>query len=245
MKTHKLILFLLLTFLLIGCKKEDPFDKNSKIVAHDFLSEENYDELIIEIVYVNGQEPTQQAVDHLVTVLSQRLNKPKGVKVIKKSIPSPGFSSYSISRIKEIEEEHRTSFPKRHKLGAYIFFADAGYEGDQGNQKSLGVAYGTTSMAIFEQTVKDYSGGLGQPSTHILEATVMLHEFGHVLGLVNNGSLMQTPHQDLPNGHHCDNQNCIMYYAAETTDIIGFLTGETVPGFDANCLADLSSNGGR
>jgi hypothetical protein len=36
-----------------------------------------------------------------------------------------------------------------------------------------------------------------------------------------------------------------MYYAAETTDILGFLISGPVPDLDANCLADLKANGGK
>jgi hypothetical protein len=36
-----------------------------------------------------------------------------------------------------------------------------------------------------------------------------------------------------------------MYYAAETTDILGFLVTGNIPAPDNNCLADLKANGGK
>jgi len=36
-----------------------------------------------------------------------------------------------------------------------------------------------------------------------------------------------------------------MYYAAETTDVLGVLITGTIPPLDANCQADLHANGGK
>ena len=68
---------------------------------------------------------------------------------------------------------------------------------------------------------------------------------GHILGLVDIGSPMQTNHKDAAHGNHCNNTNCLMYYASETTDVLGFLITGNVPVLDANCRADLTANGGK
>lgn len=36
-----------------------------------------------------------------------------------------------------------------------------------------------------------------------------------------------------------------MYYASETTDILGFINSGNVSQLDDNCKADLRANGGR
>ncbi len=240
------ISFLLIFFLLLGaCKKIDPFQITDDIVPKDFLSSEKYEKLILEIVYVKGHMPTTDAVSHLVNVLNERLSKPKGILINYKEIDSPGKSSYSVTDLREIEEEYREYFPKKEILSAYIFVSDAGYSGDSQNSKAIGVAYDPTSFAIFEKTIRDHSGGIGQPSLISLEATGLLHEFGHLLGLVNNGTTMTEHHQDVGNGYHCTDSDCIMYYAAETTDITAFLIGGSIPGFDAKCINDMKNNGGK
>ena len=43
-------------------------------------------------------------------------------------------------------------------------------------------------MVIFGKTIHDNSGALGQTSRTKLESTVLDHEFGHILGLVDIGS---------------------------------------------------------
>ena len=78
-----------------------------------------------------------------------------------------------------------------------------------GDPNVLGIAYRNTSMAIFQETIARHTGGALEPSAATVEGTVAAHEFGHVLGLVNNGSPME--HQDEPHGRHCDNEDCLMY----------------------------------
>ena len=84
------------------------------------------------------------------------------------------------------------------------------------------------------------------PSLEVLETTVVNHEFGHLLGLVNAGSPLQSDHQDTEHGKHCTEQDCLMYYTAETGEgIINMLSGGSVPSLDAQCIADLQANGGK
>ncbi len=88
-------------------------------------------------------------------------------------------------------------------------------------------------------------GGLAQPSRAAAETAVINHEFGHLLGLVNNGTPMIGDHQDEPHGKHCDNSKCLMYYAAETSDLLANLLTGAVPGLCVNCENDLKGNGGK
>ena len=55
---------------------------------------------------------------------------------------------------------------------------------------------------------------------------------------------MQTEHQDAPNGKHCDDENCLMYWSVRTLNFIANLTGDA-PELDQNCLDDLQANGGK
>ena len=78
-----------------------------------------------------------------------------------------------------------------------------------------------------------------------LEASVLEHEIAHLLGLVDIGTKMVANHKDASHGNHCSNQNCLMYYASETTDILTALVGGSIPSLDADCLNDLKGNGGK
>lgn len=73
----------------------------------------------------------------------------------------------------------------------------------------------------------------------------MNHEFGHLFGLVNIGTDMVENHEDTEHSKHCDKNNCLMYYASETTEIASFLIGNDIPELDENCKNDLIANGGK
>ena len=241
-------LFILLFFMTLpflqSCKKDTSVFPPAG-APNNYLSDKDYKKLIIEIQYVQGYQPTAQTITNLTNFLLARLNKPGGITVVAESIPSPGKSFYTLDDISAIEKTHRTQRPHDGIMAAYFLFVDADYADNNSSGKVLGIAYGATSMTIFEKTITDYSGGFGQPTRDVLESSVTEHEFGHLLGLVNNGTRMQTNHQDGANGHHCNNQNCLMYYATETSNIVANLIGGNVPTLDANCINDLRGNGGK
>ena len=72
--------------------------------------------------------------------------------------------------------------------------------------------------------------------------TLLEHEFGHLLGLVGQGTPMQIDHRDAVNGAHCNNPGCLMFYTIET---MSAGSNYVSPDFNANCKADLKANGGK
>lgn len=208
----------------------------------DFLSSENFSRLVIEVDYVEGFQPTQSALDNLKSFLEARLNKPGGVTILlDESIVSPGKDSFTPQQIADLEDEYRDTFTEGTTIAAYFLVLDGAYE----QQNVLGVAYYNTSMALFEEVIRNHSGGVGQPSTSTVESAVLQHEFGHILGLVNNGTDMVQNHEDPDHSKHCNEESCLMYYAIQTTDLMGNLTGGNIPDLDSQCLQDLKANGGK
>lgn len=249
------VLLLSLLALVIGvvsCKKDSQIkiQQNHKSgpgeSANDLLSASEYERLLVEIQYMDGMRPSPEAVDRLETFLEERLNKPSGVEFVYTQIPSGNKTKYSLDEIKEIENEHRTVFTEDKTIGTYFLFLDGDYIENEGNSVVLGIAYFNTSMVIFEKTIQDLTQDFGSPDTDKLETVVINHEFGHILGLVNLGSPMQTNHQDVEHGKHCDNEDCLMNWQAETGDAISnFLGTSGIPGLDQNCIDDLKANGGK
>lgn len=214
--------------------------------ARSFLSDEQFDELNLEIDYMPGYEPTQEALDSLESFLEKHLNKSKINIENPTRIEAGEQNAYSADDIRALEEEHRDNYteyesPENGKLWAYFIFVD----GEFTQQEVLGIAYFNTSMAFFGPTIHNNSGGVGQADRDKLEATVFNHEFGHNMGLVANGSPMQESHQDSGNGHHCTDEDCLMYYAVETTDYTSILVDSPIPELLEYCQADVEANGGR
>lgn len=245
-----LFLSMLAAFVFASCRKDDdkrtatPLETNYNVSPNNFLSAAAYSKLVVEVQYVTGFQPNATALTRLQAFLEKHLNKPGGITLVQKEIASPGKTKYTLDDIVNIEKASRTQNTSGQLLTAYIVFVDGEYSGNEGNSKVLGVAYYPSSMVIFAKSIDDFSGDIGQPATLSLQAVVLTHEFGHVMGLVNNGTQMTVPHQDVPNGRHCVNENCLMYYEAETNRITGRM-GSLIPQLDSACVADIRANGGK
>lgn len=240
-------------FLLSGCSKSNssyinnpdaPDHLHNRAVgasANELLSAGKYTSLKIEVQYMSGFQPDAGALSHMQSLLGTLLNKPGGISIITKEIPASANTTLSVNDIITIERNNRTAFTNGTELAIYILYTNGNYT----DNNVLGVAYKNTSAALFGKKINDNSGGLGQASRTKTVATVAEHEMGHLLGLVDLGSSMQTNHKDAANGSHCNNTSCLMYYASETSDIFGFLITGNIPSFDANCRADITANGGK
>ena len=238
---------------LSGCRKTfNPFSSNPGnpdyfynrpvgASANELLSDNKYKSLKIEIQFMTGFEPQSATITHLHSLLSSIINKPSGISIVTKEIPSSSSAALTIDQVFEIEKSNRTVFSIGDQLGVYLLYTNGHYI----DNNVLGAAYRNSSMVLFGKNIKDNSGGLGQASRTKLESTVLEHEFGHILGLVDIGSTMQVNHKDTGHGNHCNNSACLMYYSADTKDVLGFLITGNIPSFDANCLADLKANGGK
>ena len=217
---------------------------NNKVVgasAKDLLVATIYTSVKVEIQYMPGYAPDPVAISNLTSFFYDLINKPNGITVVQTPISASGKSTLSLNDIATIEKNNRTVFSSGSQLGVYFLYSDGAYS--EGNV--LGLAYRNTSICIIGKTISDNSGAVGQVSRTKLETTVLKHEIGHILGLVDLGSTMQTNHKDAAHGNHCSNTNCLMYYASETTDALGFLLTGAIPGLDFNCSADLRANGGK
>lgn len=250
-------LFLLSAFFIFaGCSDDDnPNTENGTnrtpnlqatgSSANDFLAASKYNTLVIEVFYVTGFRPSSQTLSNLRSFMNARLNKPGGISIVETEIESPGLAPYDINEIAQIESNIRTKYNNGTTLALFLLFVDGGTTTDTSNQFILGTAYRNTSFVMYESTIHNLSNGVGEPDRVDLESTVIEHEMGHLLGLVNLGSPMQTDHEDDAHAKHCTNPDCLMYWQVESSSVIDMMVGGNVPQLDSNCLADLQANGGK
>jgi hypothetical protein len=245
LKSLGLLMILVVAF---GCQHDDEVPSyvvNNSVKPVDFLTDKNYAVLNIEVGYVEGYQPTSAALANLTGFLQQRLNKSGNVTITQHTIPATGRVSVDIDVIREIEKAQRKSVTSGKVLTAWIMFLDAEYSESTSTSKVLGIAYGASSMAVFEKTVYAYTQPT-MPSRSTLETVIIDHEFGHILGLVNNGTPMVLPHQDNSHGAHCSNSECLMYWKSEENINLNDLLGaDSMPVLDTNCITDLQAAGGK
>lgn len=259
------ILIILIYFVTItSCSNEESTDNNNNSEentittvlnrqstgssANDILSDNVFKSMIIEVVYVEGFEPTEDALNNFVSFLENRTYKPDGITVEKRSIPSQNKTTYSIEDIADIEREQRIHYNTDNQIAIWAYFSDGNSDNDSetDNTVVLGAAYWNTSFVIFQETIEDLSNSPFEPNRSLLETTVINHEFGHIFGLTNLGTTLQSDHEDEEHPKHCDVENCLMYWATESAVNIGNMASmSSAPELDAQCIADLQANGGK
>ncbi|WP_416208527.1 M12 family metallo-peptidase [Fodinibius sp.] len=219
--------------------------QNPGTSANDFLADSNFTHLVVEVDYMPSYEPNAEALDSLKAFFEQRLHKNSITIKEPTQIESRNQDAYSASDVRNIESQERSTFSEGDTLAAYFMIVD----GEYNERELMGIAYFNTSNAFFGPAYDEASSGPGSISRYRVEAISFRHEFGHLFGLVdipNSGTEMQEPHRDQEHGNHCDNDQCLMYYATQTTDLIGNTVGnEEITPLDENCIADLQANGGK
>jgi hypothetical protein len=208
--------------------------------AQDYVSDEAFTGVKIQVLHMPDAKPSTSSLSNLQSFLENFLDK-TSIEIFLTEIPSGGKETYSIDDVRDIEKNNRSLFNSGTVISASLLFVDGEFSGNSGSGKVLGVAYNNTSMAVFEKTLQDNAGGLFQPSLTSVETTVMNHEFGHLMGLVNNGAPLTSAHHDSDHGAHCTNTDCLMYYAVEGSDFLSNLVGGNIPTLDAQCQADLDA----
>lgn len=245
--------------LLVSCSKEDSKDStsvdgfsisnNKKATgssAHDLLSGDTYKSMVIEVVYVQGYEPSTTAISNFTSFLNARINKSAGITVVKRAIASPGKATFTNQEIVAIEDANRTKYNTADQIAVWALFIDGASASDSGNSYVLGTAYRNTSFVIYEKTIQNLSDSPFEPNRALFETTIITHEFGHILGLTNLGTVLQSNHEDTEHEKHCNVESCLMYWSAESgSGIANMVSGGSAPKLDAQCLADLKANGGK
>ncbi|HEY9168370.1 MAG TPA: membrane metalloprotease [Lutibacter sp.] len=246
---------LLIFFLTISCNDDDnlgndlknsnySYKKQVGYSANDILSNINFTDIYIEVMYVEGFKPSAEAITNLKNFIESRTYK-TNIVIEERLINIASKSIYSIDDVKSIEDANRSIFTFENQLSISALFLNGKSSSDSETATVLGTAYRNTSFVIFEETIKATSNEVFKPNKVTLESTVILHEFCHLLGLVNLGTNMVTKHEDTAHSAHCANEDCLMYYLIESGYMPPWMRKEQIPQLDSNCINDLRANGGK
>ncbi|NND62734.1 MAG: membrane metalloprotease [Flavobacteriaceae bacterium] len=253
----KILFLLTIVFVLSACKSddteemvEDPTAENKKALgtsAEDILSNDIYSSITVEIAFPPAFGPTETAKINLRNFLEERVNKPGGITFIETPIPLQSGSPFTISEIRDIEEDVRTQYTEGTNLAIFIYFSGGKSSNDTQTTVTLGTAYRNTSIVVFESTLKALTQS-NPENLPVLESTTLNHEFGHILGLTNiQEDDIHTEHEDPDHLKHCFVEECLMYFDATnvTRSMVSRMFSKgTVPVLDPLCIEDLQAKGG-
>lgn len=256
MNSRNLLFLLFIVFILTGCSNEDPTGENSidrsanlkslGTSGKELIDDAKFTSMRVEVAYVTGFAPSPATLTNLKSFLQQRTHKPDGITIVSRAVPSSGKAPFTINEIADIEKEIRTTFNAGDEIAVFIYFADGSNENDTSNKKVVGSAFRNTSMVIYAGTVNSISGRVNGPDKVTVESTVIHHEFGHLFGLVNLGTPLQTAHEDNVSKGHCTVEGCLMNANVQFgVDLIDMVDDNNIPHFDEKCLRDLRAIGGK
>lgn len=248
------ILIIGIIFLLSAGCFEEAVDTNDDLNGNDtgefshsmlpgesneaFVTDDDFSELIVEIQFMTGSEPEPEAIEKVGAFLEQHFQKDDILFTEPQQVPSLNQTVYDTDDLVQIEENNRQFFTDENRLAAYILFVD----GEFLDQDAPSVAYFNTSIALFGSTINRISGPQQfDPSRESVEATLIKHQFGHLAGLVNNGTEMVQNHQDAPNGVHCTVEECLMNFRYNSANFFENLFQDAEFELDPFCEADLEA----
>ncbi|MGB5667224.1 MAG: hypothetical protein WBM53_10280 [Maribacter sp.] len=273
MKIRFLVISILFLGFVLSCSKDSEgaetivtIDKSANLKAtgssaNDILSNDNFNNLLIEISYVEGFRPTPTAMVNFETFLKTYSFKEE-IQMVYKELTTPNEEKLTLEEVVDLENKNRTVYNDGTTLAIYIYFADAPSEDDVEEEDlvTLGAVYRNTSMVIYEDTVRKLASKSFLISVADIETATLNHEFGHLLGLVNLGSDAVNEHEGLTtdeNGNqvgdsHCTIDGCLMraelQFGGGMKKMLENRASKGIakaPDLDLECILDLQANGGR
>jgi hypothetical protein len=209
----------------------------------DYLRSEDYTTWVIEVDTVQGMSASNGALDLLRSRLAEVADKPDGIEVRRsETLPAEG-RVWSVRDIVNLDDSTQDVKTGGKTVVTHLLFLDGRFE----TENVIGVAIGHGTIAIFSETIQAgctvLNGCLNGPDA--VFRSVLVHEFGHAMGLVHNGIPMVADHEDKAHPGHSTNQASVMYWEVETTNIFNVFRGGPPTTFDAADKADLCNAGGK
>lgn len=190
--------------------------------------------LRVEIDFVEGRRPGDAALELLRQRLEERTDHPGGVEVVVDDVLAPtGRAVHTLDQVRLLDALHRDGWPTDEVGVIHVLYLDGAADRSLGHHL-VGAAFGPASIVVFPDAIHEAVGGSMRRAGDV-ERWTLLHEVGHVLGLVGLGAPQVVPHADAPHPGHCDQPGCVMGWSAD----------ERETDFCARCKDDLRAIGGR
>ena len=191
--------------------------------------------LSIEIDWVNGRDPARSAIDHLTSVLRRECDKPDGITATLGNRIASGRSSWTIADLRALEKANRAGHSGGNTATIWVAYVGGSFAA---NRNALAVTFSASAAVLFRDRIDDAATSLVLEAG--IERSVLLHEAGHMLALVNIGYRSRFNHEDPQHPYHSNNPDSVMYWAVEDISVRNILAGGPPDDFDDADRADLT-----
>lgn len=190
--------------------------------------------LTVEVLHQRGAQPSSEAVDHLVSSLRPVLDKPGGIDLVGPTEIPGGGRTWELDQLRELSQRHRQVTSSESRAGMLVLSVAGEFE----DPDVLGLAMSATEIVLFPEQIGDLATGLLGGGARI-ERSVLLHEAGHLLCLVNTTYESEIDHEDPDHPSHSRHRDSVMFWAVPNDAVTQVFTGPPPDRFHEDDLADL------
>jgi hypothetical protein len=219
----------------------------------DYIRGDRFPKLVLEIDSVPGLEPRPSSTAGVIDAIDALVSKPGGISSATSPLSSAGADhAWTFAELQQLATSTFDLAAPSDTIKMHVLFVDGHSADDTQNGKILGLAWAHTHLVVFKQTIES-SCRTGVPSVLAeqvcadAEQGVWTHEIGHILGLVDNGLPMVTPHSDPEHVAHDHSSSCVMFWAYDTGSVLDEIRSRVIGGsasqldFDAECRNDVAA----
>lgn len=215
--------------------------------AADYLRSTHFGSLVVEVDYPASRPPKPAALSLLQDRLQERCDKPDGVTILlDDAIPDDDIPpESSVEDLEDLEATYRDFYSDQGTGTAviYLLYLTGSSNLDGRSTAVLGLSYHGGSIALFVDTAEQ--GPDPFVTTAEVEGTGIVHECGHLMGLVNGTVPMQVNHEDAHHEAHDADPECVMFWIINVPQLAPNIGDDDFAPFDVHCVEDLEAFGGN
>ncbi|MDX1509875.1 MAG: hypothetical protein R3249_00875 [Nitriliruptorales bacterium] len=212
-----------------------PVDDQGRVGANGpAMLRDDRSRIVLEIDIQEGARVDQDAVAYLASIIERYSGK--DVVETGGNTFTSSEREWTIAKLNEVVAANRSTFSDAAAVSIHVLYLRGGHHQDGEETNAIGVAWRASQFAMFPDRWAGLGGLVG--SDEAIERAVLVHEWGHLLGLVNLTYTSQFDHEDSAHPGHSNNEDSVMFWQVET-DLIGQLLGSIPDDFDEADRADM------